>query len=70
MYIDKPQWKTWVLGELVLFNQPFEVHKPELIYHYSVNSTLVLIVGLVDEKEQLYLNAIDIIYKTIEMLKE
>jgi hypothetical protein len=54
----------------VLFNQPFEVHKPELIYHYSVNSTLVLIVGLVDEKEQLYLNAIDIIYKTIEMLKE
>ncbi|TWX64329.1 hypothetical protein ESZ36_20355 [Colwellia demingiae] len=57
---------TWVISAIQW--QPFKVHKPELLYGHIVNNTFVLIVGLIDEKNQVYQNAIDIIDKIIEML--
>jgi len=59
---------SWVISTIQW--QPFKVHKPKLLYHHSVNNTFVLIVGLIDEKNQIYQSAIDIIDKTVLMLEK
>jgi hypothetical protein len=57
---------SWIIDAIQW--QPFEVHKPEVLYHYSVNNTFVLIVGIIDEKTMAYQNAINIIDKTLKIL--
>jgi hypothetical protein len=59
---------SWIIDAIQW--HPFKVQKPEVLYHYSVNNTFVLIVGVIDEKAMTYQNSINIIDQILKMLEK